>query len=81
MIEFSATDLGQNTRDVLDAAKADLVSIKKHGRAQFVLMSQEAYDLLMIGGDPATLLQDVPGPREERQADLWGEMEEMVEDD
>ncbi|HBZ44191.1 MAG TPA: hypothetical protein DEO85_09095 [Maritimibacter sp.] len=81
MIEFSATDLGQNTRDVLEAAKQDLVSIRKHGRPQFVLMSQEAYDLLMIGGDPATLVVEAPATREDRQADLWGDMEGMVEDD
>lgn len=81
MIEFSATDLGQNTRDVLEAAKQDLVSIRKHGRPQFVLMSQEAYDLLMIGGDPATLVVEALATREDRQADLWGDMEGMVEDD
>lgn len=80
MIAFSATDLGQNTREVLEAARRDLVSIRKHGRPQFVLMSQEAFDLLMIGGDPATL-PEVDTGQGASQPDLWGPVGEMIEDD
>lgn len=38
MREFSSTDLGKTTGDVLDAAAKAPVAITRHGKARFVVL-------------------------------------------
>ena|SRR5664279_3545956 len=44
MKTFPATDLKQNTGDVLDAANREPVAITRHGKPRYVLMSIDAYN-------------------------------------
>lgn len=41
---FPATDLKQNTGDVLDAANREPVAITRHNKPRYVLMSLDAYN-------------------------------------
>ncbi len=43
MKAFPATDLKQNTGDVLDAANREPVTITRHNKPRYVLMSVDAY--------------------------------------
>ena len=74
MREFTATELGNRTRDVLEAARHDIVSVTRHGKRQFVMMSAAAYDVLLAGGDPALM------PEPETQGDLWGDDMDLLDD-
>ncbi len=46
MKEFSSTDLANKTGDVLAAAAQSPVSIARHGKPRFVVLSAEVFDLL-----------------------------------
>lgn len=47
MREYSATELANNTGDVLSAAAQEAVEITRHGKPRYVLMSRERYQALM----------------------------------
>lgn len=74
MQDFTATELGNRTREVLLAAKRAPTGVTRHGKRQFVLMSAEAYDVLLAGGDPEAL------PQPEAQGDLWGDDMDLIDD-
>lgn len=44
MREYSATELANNTGDVLTAAAQEPVAITRHGKPRFVVMTRETYD-------------------------------------
>ena len=44
MKSFAATDLKQNTGDVLDAANREPVAITRHSKPRYVLMSIDVYN-------------------------------------
>lgn len=61
MKSFPATDLKQNTGDVLDAANREPVAITRHRKPRYVLMSIDAYEA-RFRNDPrrAIAIEDMP---------------------
>ncbi|MCG8433856.1 MAG: type II toxin-antitoxin system Phd/YefM family antitoxin, partial [Gammaproteobacteria bacterium] len=51
MREFSATELKNRTGDVLAAASEGPVTIARHGKARFVVLSTSQYETLANGHD------------------------------
>lgn len=51
MREFSSTELANKTGDVLAAAAQEPVSIARHGKPRFVMLSVEAYARLSDTAD------------------------------
>lgn len=51
MRQFSSTELANKTGDVLAAAAQEPVSIARHGKARFVVLSAEQFDRLRKGGE------------------------------
>lgn len=51
MKQFSATELANRTGDVLAAAAQAPVSIARHGKARFVVLTAEQFDRLQARGD------------------------------
>lgn len=62
MRQFSATDLGNKTGDVLAAAAEAPITIARHGKARFVVLSVDAYERLHQSADPriAGRTADIP---------------------
>ena len=62
MLQFTSTDLGNKTGDVLAAAAQEPVAITRHGKRQFVLLTTEKYEALKTSGDPriARRTADIP---------------------
>ena len=54
MREFSATDLGNKTGDVLAAASQEPIAIARHGKRRFVVLSTEEFEALRQGKDSRT---------------------------
>lgn len=52
MLQFTSTDLGNKTGDVLAAAAQEPVAIARHGKRRFVLLTTEKYESLKTSGDP-----------------------------
>jgi len=44
MKDYTATELANNTGDVLMAAAQGAIKITRHGRAQFVIMTSERFE-------------------------------------
>jgi prevent-host-death family protein len=61
MKTFPATDLKQNTGDVLDAANREPIAITRHNKPRYVLMSIDAYNA-RFPNDPrqAIAVEDMP---------------------
>ena len=61
MKTFPATDLKQNTGDVLDAANREPIAITRHSKPRYVLMSIDAYNA-RFPNDPqrAIAIEDMP---------------------
>ena len=59
---FPAADLARRTGDVLDAAARSPVTITRHRKPRYVLMSVERYERLTGGGETrkAHTLDDMP---------------------
>ena len=59
---FPAADLARHTGDILDAASRAPVTITRHRKPRFVLMSVERYEALIGGGatQQAHTLDDMP---------------------
>lgn len=62
MREFSATDLGNRTGDVLAAASQEPVAIARHGKIRFVMLTTDAYSRMQRTNDPrlARRTADIP---------------------
>lgn len=80
MREFSATDLGNKTGDVLAAASQEPIAIARHGKARFVMLSTEAFERLRRPTDPRIARRTVDIPTDEG-AELVAELERLVQDD
>lgn len=80
MREFSATDLGNKTGDVLAAAAQEPVAIARHGKPRFVVLTREAYDRMRSAGDPRTAGRTAAIPAEEG-ALLEAELTRIIESD
>lgn len=80
MREFSATDLGNRTGDVLAAASQEPVKIARHGKARFVVLTTETFEKLSSANDPriARLTKDIP---EAEGAQLLAELDRIIETD
>lgn len=59
---FPAADLARRTGDVLDAAGRAPVTITRHRKPRFVLMSVERYEAMTGGGETqrAYMIDDMP---------------------
>lgn len=68
MKQFSATELANHTGDVLAAAAQGPVSIARHGKARFVVLTAEQYTLIQTRGDSrrAVHLSDLTDDEAER---------------
>lgn len=80
MLQFSSTDLGNKTGDVLAAAAQEPVAIARHGKRRFVLLTTEKFETLKTSGDPriARLTADIPP---EEGALLLAELERHIDAD
>ena len=59
---FPAADLARRTDDVLDAATRAPVTITRHRKPRYVLMSVEQYERITAGGETqrSYILDDMP---------------------
>jgi antitoxin Phd len=62
MRHFTATELANNTGDVLAAAAQEPVEIQRHGKSRYVLLSVEQFDKLSKSADQrrAVHVEDMP---------------------
>ncbi len=65
MLQFSSTDLGNRTGDVLAAAAQEPVAIARHGKRRFVLLTTEKFEALRTLGDPRIVRRTADIPPEE----------------
>ena len=79
MREFSATDLGNKTGDVLAAASQEPVSIARHGKARFIMLTTDAYDRMQRSLDPRIARRTADIPADEGAA-LEAELTRIIED-
>ena len=56
MRQFSSTELSTKTGDVLAAAAQRPVTIARHGKARFVVLSSEQFELLKRNNDSRTAI-------------------------
>ena len=80
MREYSATELANNTGDVLSAAAQEAVEITRHGKPRFVLMSHERYDRLLTRGDPRRAVR-VADIDEQERSDLLAALDAELADE
>ncbi|MCY4208647.1 MAG: type II toxin-antitoxin system prevent-host-death family antitoxin [Roseovarius sp.] len=67
LLDFPAADLARRTGDVLDAASCAPVTITKHQKPRFVLMSVHRYDALMTRSEHKdSTLEDMPDDLKDR---------------
>ena len=69
MLQFTSTDLGNRTGDVLAAAAREPVAIARHGKRRFVLLTTENYETLKTSGDPRIARRTADIPR--KRAGSW----------
>ena len=65
MRQFSSTDLGNRTGDVLAAAAREPVAVSRHGKRRFVLLTIERYERFKTFGDPRIARRTADIPPEE----------------
>lgn len=80
MRQFSATDLGNRTGDVLAAAAQAPVTIARHGKPRFVLLSTDSFERYREPADPRIARRTVDIPPEEG-ALLEAELTRIIESD
>jgi len=80
MREFSATELGNKTGDVLAAAAQAPVGIVKHGKMRFVVLSSERFAHMQDRADPRIARRTADIPQAEGDA-LMAELTRIVESD
>lgn len=78
MGEFSSTDLGKRTGDVLDAAAQAPVAITRHGKAPFVVLATEEFERIRASRDPRIARRTADIPPEEG-AELVAELTRIIE--
>lgn len=67
-IRYAASEMARNTSEILHKAAQEPVSITKHGKSRFVVMSQEHFDRLSRGGNARRVLTWAELPDDEMQA-------------
>lgn len=77
MREYSATELANNTGDVLAVAAREAVEITRHGKPRFVLMSVERFEELLASGDTRRAVRN-EDLSEAEAADLLGALEHSL---
>lgn len=80
MRQFSSTDLANKTGDVLAAAAQGPVTIARHGKARFVVLSTEQFERLKSGLDTRQAVH-VSDLDDAQAATLIEELEESIERD
>ncbi len=80
MREYSATELANNTGDVLAAAAGEDVEITRHGKPRFVIMSRERFERLLRRGDTRRAVRVDDMDVEERDA-LIAALDRDLDDD
>jgi len=80
MKQFSSTELANRTGDVLAAAAEAPVTIARHGKPRFVMLSTEQYDRLRHRGEtrrslPVSELTDAGAEK------LIGELRDSIENE
>ena len=67
MRNFTLTELNHRSGEVIEATYRGPVSITKHGKPRFVMMTSDHYERLQGGGDPrqAYRMQDMPDEHRE----------------
>ncbi|NOX74110.1 MAG: type II toxin-antitoxin system prevent-host-death family antitoxin [Alphaproteobacteria bacterium] len=80
MKDYTATELANNTGDVLMAAASETVEITRHGKPRFVILSHEKYERLMSRGDTrrAVRIEDMS---DEEAAELITALEDSIKND
>ena len=79
MREFSATDLGNKTGDVLAAAWQEPVTITRHGKARFIMLTTDTYNRIQRSLDPRIARRTADMPANEG-AVLEAELTRMIEE-
>ena len=79
MRQFSATDLGNKTGDVLAAASQEPVAIVRHGKPRFVMLTTETFQRMQRSLNPriARRTADIP---DDEGATLVAELKRLVEE-
>jgi len=80
MREFSATDLGNKTGDVLAAASQEPVAIARHGKPRFIMLTTDTFDRMQRSNDPRIARRTADIPADEGAA-LEAELTRIIESD
>ncbi len=80
MRQFSSTDLGNKTGDVLAAASQEPVAIARHGKPRFVVLTTEKYERLNKANDPRIAGRTAEIPADEG-ALLMTEIDRLLKSD
>jgi antitoxin Phd len=67
-ISYPASEMARNTSEILHKAAQEPVSITKHGKSRFVVMSQEHFERLSSGPNPRRVLTWAELPEDEKGA-------------
>jgi antitoxin Phd len=74
-VRYAASEMARNTSEILHKAAQEPVSITKHGKSRFVVMSQEHFERLSGRGNSRRSLTWEELPENEMQA-----LEKAVDD-
>ena len=80
MKQFSSTELANRTGDVLAAAAQAPVSIARHGKARFVVLTAEQYALIQARGDSRRVL-DLMNLSDDEAERLVQELQHSIDND
>lgn len=80
MKQFSSTELSTKTGDVLAAAAQRPVTIARHGKARFVVLTAEQFELLKRNNDSRTSVH-VNDLSDDEADQLVAELKDSIEND
>ena len=80
MKDYTATELANNTGDVLMAAASETVEITRHGKPRFVILSHERYERMIARGDTRRVVR-VVGTSDQEAAELSVALEDSIKND
>lgn len=80
MKDYTATELANNTGDVLMAAASETVEITRHGKPRFVILSHERFERLVARGDTRRAMRVVDMEDAER-AELLAALDASLADE
>ena len=80
MKQFSSTELANHTGDVLAAAAQAPVSIARHGKARFVVLTAEQYALIQARGDSRRVV-DLTNLSDDEAERLVRELQHSIDND